>query len=254
MPPADRTFKAVVSSDWSECLSPSGPFDPIFFTYPDMEADLRSIFRRYTGNEISLTEATSTIRGMLRSPFTPEQMDAYLKSSFTMYTGATELIQWCLDRDILFMLNTTGTTGYFQRALALGLLPQVPVVASNPLIRFPEEMDEERFPCFVEEIDHKPLCTERTLARYGLSPKALAIMGDSGGDGPHFRWGAEVGAFLIANMPKHSLVEYCLDAGARIDRRFGVAYGPGAQRDVNREMQVDYRELIAVLQDALGIT
>ena len=28
-------FQAMVSTDWSECLSPNGPFDPITFNYPE---------------------------------------------------------------------------------------------------------------------------------------------------------------------------------------------------------------------------
>jgi hypothetical protein len=36
-------YKAVVSSDWSECLSPNGPFDPISFNYPELSGQLSNI-------------------------------------------------------------------------------------------------------------------------------------------------------------------------------------------------------------------
>ncbi|MGA8831743.1 MAG: hypothetical protein ACLQT6_17200 [Desulfomonilaceae bacterium] len=46
-------YKAIVSSDWNECLAPSGPFDPISFTYPDLEPELSDLFAQYTGNQKS---------------------------------------------------------------------------------------------------------------------------------------------------------------------------------------------------------
>lgn len=33
-----RKYKVMISSDWSECLAPSGPFDPIAFVCPELEA------------------------------------------------------------------------------------------------------------------------------------------------------------------------------------------------------------------------
>lgn len=32
-------YRAMISSDWNECLAPCGPFDAIAFTYPDLEPD-----------------------------------------------------------------------------------------------------------------------------------------------------------------------------------------------------------------------
>jgi len=125
-------FKAVFSSDWSECLSPNGPFDPIVFNYPELQEELTRIFKQYTGNVITLKKAVESIHGLLPGGLTLEQMDAYLESSFSTYTGVPELIEWCLERGILFMINTTGTQGYFQRAFAKDLLPKVSVVAAKP--------------------------------------------------------------------------------------------------------------------------
>ena len=41
-------YNGMVSSDWNECLAPCGPFDPISFAYPELEAGLSVIFGKYT--------------------------------------------------------------------------------------------------------------------------------------------------------------------------------------------------------------
>ena len=117
------TYKAMVSSDWNGCLAPCGPFDFISFVYPEFKSELTAIFQQYTGNLITLGEAAKLIREMLPGPITPDQMDAYLDQSFTTFTGVPELIEWCASNHILFMLNTTGMIGYFQRIFAKTLLP-----------------------------------------------------------------------------------------------------------------------------------
>jgi len=53
-------YRALVSSDWSECLSPNGPFDPLSFNYPEYKEELEEIFNRYTGNIISLNDALTS--------------------------------------------------------------------------------------------------------------------------------------------------------------------------------------------------
>jgi len=243
----------MVSSDWSECLSPNGPFDPIAFTYPHLEPELASIFRSYTGNAISLTEATQRIARLLPAPFTVEQMDRYLDASFATYTGVPDLIEWCLNRDILFMLNTTGTQAYFQRVLARGLLPRVPVVAANPMISFQGSHKDECFVHEVLEITDKPKNTEAVMRAHGITTDKVIVMGDSGGDGAHFAWGAQSGAFLIGSMTKDSLNSYCQRVGAKIDLRFGASYGPGEKRDIAREMSVNFMDLTAVIEKRLGV-
>ena len=45
-------FKAIVSSDWNECLAPCGPFDSISFAYPELREALTGIFKQYTANTI----------------------------------------------------------------------------------------------------------------------------------------------------------------------------------------------------------
>lgn len=246
-------YRAIVSSDWSECLSPSGPFDPISFNYPELEADLSAIFQDYTGNRISLGQATARILGLLPRPLSTSQMDAYLDASFRTYRRVPQLIQWCLDNGILFMINTTAPQGYFQRVFAKGLLPRVPVVAANPMIKFTDL--DDTYPEFLDtrEIDDKPKNTETAIRRWSVPPDKVVLVGDSGGDGPHFMWGASTGAFLIGSMTKNSLENYCRTASVSIHMRFGISPAAGEQRDPEREMGVDFMELAAIIEKALDL-
>ena len=68
-------FHSILSSDWSECLSPSGPFDFIAFNFPQLEPVLNEIFRSYTGNRISLGEAGLRIKKILPEPVTTFSME-----------------------------------------------------------------------------------------------------------------------------------------------------------------------------------
>ena len=177
-------YKALVSSDWNECLAPCGPFDPISFTYPELEGELSDIFTQYTSNELSLAEATQKILGIIPAPLTPDQMDAYLDSSFAMYPGVPGLIEWCLGHRILFIINTTGTQGYFQRVFARALMPDVPLVAANPLTRFWGAAEDRHYLYTVDEIEDKPKNTESIMRFLRISPNRVVIIGDSGETGP----------------------------------------------------------------------
>ncbi len=247
---SDQIYRAVFSSDWSECLSPNGPFDPLWFSYPELKPDLSTIFQQYTGNAISLAEAVHRIEELLPAPLTLQQMDAYLDADFRTYAGVPRFIQWCLDQGILFMINTTGTHAYFQRASAKGLIPRVPVVAANPMLRF----DESECEYMTREIEDKPTNTQAVLRLMNISPEKLLVMGDSGGDGPHFKWAAEAGGYLIASMAKASLKKFCQTNGVQINTFFGLNYEQGEPRNVMEEMKVDFMELAHVLKDVLGIT
>ena len=110
-----QQYRAIVSSDWNECLAPSGPFDYIAFTFPELLPALDDIFQNYTGNRATLKDAMQQVSALLSRPVSQEQMDAYLDEAFRIYTGVTDLMEWCQSRKILFMLNTTGAVGYFQR-------------------------------------------------------------------------------------------------------------------------------------------
>ena len=236
-------FKAIVSSDWSECLSPSGPFDFIWFVYPEFEAELRDIFKQYTGNAISLGAASLKIQQMLPGPISEEQMDAYLDNSFMTYLGVPDLIDWCLSKNILFMINTTGMIGYFQRVFARGLLPEVPVLSANPMLRYPGLESDPDFIYDLFETQDKAKNTGAVARQYNISSDKIILMGDSGGDGPHFEWGSQNGAYLIGSMTKYSLKSYCQSQDVHIDLQFGLSYGEGEEKDPQKEMQVDFAEL-----------
>ena len=65
------------------------------------------------------------------------------------------------------------------------------------------------------------------LGTYHLPSSKVIVMGDSGGDGPHFQWAADEGAFSIGIMAKPSLIRYCELRHVRVSRFFGWFYGPG---------------------------
>jgi hypothetical protein len=244
------TYTGMISSDWSECLAPGGPFDPMVFVYPELEAELSQVFRMYTGNQITLSEATRRIRGLLPKPITEKQMDAYLDASFVTYRGVIDLITWCTKNRTLFMINTTGMQGYFQRAMAKGQLPQGIVVAANPMISYPGRQAEMYE---VREIEHKAKNTEKVMRAHGISPNKVIVMGDSGGDGPHFAWGASVGAHLVGSMIKPSLEKYCKSKGIEIGTRFGLTYSEGEKKNPAREMEVDFMGLVPVIEKVIGV-
>lgn len=251
MDSAARTFSAIVSSDWSECLSPSGPFDFIAFNFPQLQPELKVIFRSYTGNLISLGEACLKIKKILPGPITPEMMDAYLDRSYAVYRGVPELIEWCLRKGVLFMINTTGMIGYFQRVFAKGLLPQIPVLSANSMFRFPASTNDPNTILELFETMDKGRNTAAVVAKMGIPAKRIIVMGDSGGDGPHFEWAHQAGAFTIGSMTKPSLAAYCEKRGIEIGKRFGLVYSKDEVRSLESEMAIDFRELIGPIEEVL---
>jgi hypothetical protein len=87
---------------------------------------------------------------------------------------------------------------------------------------------------------------------FNIPPEKIILMGDSGGDGPHFEWGAGIGALLIGSMTKPSLETYCQTKGINIDLRFGLSYTAGDEKDPQRQMQLDFRELRALIEAKLA--
>ena len=244
-------YQAIVSSDWNECLAPCGPFDFISFNHPQLTPDLTTIFQQYTGNTISLGKAARQIRDLLPDPITAEQMDAYLDKSFITYTGVPELIEWCLNKNILFMINTTGMVGYFQRIFAKNLLPPVPVVSAHPMIRFGQRKSDPPYLYDLIEIQDKSKNTAAVVRAFDIPPEKTILMGDSGGDGPHFEWGAGIGAGLIGSMTKPSLETYCQKNGIVINTYFGPSYPTGEKKDPKREMQVNFMDLAFLIEEFL---
>lgn len=241
----DRTMKYIglVSSDWNECLAPTGPFDPVAYLYPELKKELNRIFKSYTSNEIPLSLAVSQINGILPKPFSPEQMDAYLDASFAIYNGVVEMIETLASRNILFMINTTGAQGFFQRIIDRKLIPPAPIVASNPFIKFAGAETDPRFQYQVLETADKASNTDSVMKKLGLTASKVVIIGDSGGDGPHFAWGSSAGACLVGSMTKTSLTNYCRNNQVNIDRQFGIVYRENQARDLEVESRFDFREL-----------
>jgi len=246
-------YRAIVSSDWNDCLAPCGPFDPIAFAYPDLEPQFLAIFVAYTGNQIPLTEATRRISALIPARLTADQMDAYLDANFSTYPGVPDLIQWCRGHGILFMINTTGAQGYFQRVFTKNLLPDVPLVAANPLTRFWGASEDRHYLYQVDEIEDKPKNTASIMNFLRIPPNRVIIIGDSGGDGPHLQWGASVGAFLIGSMTKCSLDTYCKERGVTINRRFGFSYSLGEPRNRAAESQTNFMDLTESLSAVLEL-
>jgi hypothetical protein len=238
-------YRAILSSDWNECLAPCGPFDFIAFTYPDLSDRLETIFRRYTTNAISLGEAAGLMRRLLPRPISADEMDAYLDAAFATYPGLPEWIEWCLAGDILFMINTTGMVGYFQRIFAKGLLPTVPALSANPMLRFGGLPSDPGMILDLLEIQDKPKNTEAALRAFGITSGKIIVMGDSGGDGPHFEWGTKVGALLVGSRTKSSLAAFCEERDIPIDVRFGGEGGKGGPDGLS------FMELAPVIEDYL---
>jgi 2-hydroxy-3-keto-5-methylthiopentenyl-1-phosphate phosphatase len=251
MDPKNKTYRALLSSDWNECLAPCGPFDFISFIYPQLEPQLKGIFKHYTGNIISLGEAVRRIQKLLPAPVTKKQMDAYLDKSFVTYRGVPELIEWCLNSDILFMINTTGMIGYFQRIFARGLLPHVPVLAAHPMVRYDRHGTDPDYIFDLYETKDKFENSGAVLSSFNIPSGKTILMGDSGGDGPHFGWGAKINALLIGSMIKASLRKYCEHQNIPIQIQFGISYANGSDRDQQKEMQINFMDLVPLIEDFL---
>ena len=245
----NNKYRAMVSSDWNGCLAPCGPFDCISFTHPRLKPDLMAIFRHYTGNIISLGEAAAQIRGLVPKSITQDQMDAYLDESFTTYTGVPELVEWCSSHNILFMINTTGMIGYFQRIFANNLLPPVPVVSGHPLIRYPQHASGSCRFYELLEIQDKSKNTDKVARSLAIPAAKIILLGDSGGDGPHFEWGAANDAFLIGSMTKPSLGAYCREKDIEIDLRFGLDFSRVEKRNPPEESQVNFMNLATTIEE-----
>ncbi len=245
-------YKGLVSSDWNECLAPTGPFDPIAFIYPELKKELDEIFKKYTSNLIPLSAAVSKIVNLLPQPFSIAQMDAYLDECFAVYKGVADMIEMLATKNILFMINTTGAQGFFQRIMGKKLIPSVPFVAANPFVNFPGAETDPRFQFLVLETSDKGTNTEKVMKKFMIEPSKVVVIGDSGGDGPHFRWGASVGAFLTGSMTKVSLKNFCINNNVALDKSFGVDYRENEARDVLREQTFDFRELGAFIVNRLS--
>jgi len=247
----NKMYKAMVSSDWSECLAPCSPFDCISFNYPQLSTELETVFKQYTGNVISLGAAAQKIQTLLPATLTTEQMDAYLDNSFSTYKGVPELIEWCLSKDIHFMINTTGMIGYFQRVFAKSLLPRVPALSAHPMVRYPQQDCDPIVIFDLFEIKDKGTNTEAAVRHFNIPFNKIILMGDSGGDGPHFEWGVKADAFLIGSMTKPSLEKYCREKNININVHFGISGTADEKKALKKEMQIDFMDLASLIEDLI---
>lgn len=244
-------YKGLISSDWSECLAPGGPFDYISFIFPELTPELASIFKAYTGNEIPLSQAIQKIQALMPAAATAEQMDAYLDTCFATYKGVPGLIEWCHSQDILFMINTTSVIGYFQRILAKKMLPPISVLSAHPSLLFPPTENDPTCTFNLLEISDKARHTKEAVRLFDISTDRTIVIGDSGGDGPHFQWAAEHHVFRIGSMTKPSLQQFCDAGNIEIDLKFGMAYHYGQEKKTEDEMQVDFRDLIPIVESVI---
>ncbi len=223
------------------------------YVYPELKSKLLAIFRRYTGNEIALSQAMAQCHSLLPTPITVDQMDAYLDEQFTYYKGVPELIDACRSMNILFMINTTGSMGYFQRIFFKKLFPLVSALSAHPGLLFPVGESDPQVLFDLQEISDKPLNTERAARHFQIAPQNILVMGDSGGDGPHFKWAADRNVIRVASMAKPSLKAFCAKQQIGIDHYFGISYENGEPRRESDEMRVDFRDLLPYIADHLAI-
>lgn len=76
-------------------------------------------------------------------------------------------------------------------------------------------------------------------------------MGDSGGDGPHFEWGARMGATLIGSMTKPSLKGYCDERNIKINHFFGETYPSQGPKLPGKEMTYNFLDISRLIQSAI---
>ena len=141
--------------------------------------------------------------------------------------------------------------GYFQRVFAKGLLPWIPVISAHPLIRYTTVSSDPDDIYDLFETSDKGKNTEAAARRYEISSKQIILIGDSGGDGPHFEWGAKGNVFLIGSMTKPSLENYCRQKNIKLNLRFGVDYAEGKEKDHQKEMQINFGDLASIIEDIL---
>lgn len=243
-------FRALISSDWNQCLSPCGPFDPLVFHFPERSAEIEKVFRDYTGNRISLSAALEIIAEFSGGKLTPGQMDAYLDARFDLYPGVIELLKWCRRNQVAFMINTTGFRGYFQRLFARKMFPLPLALAANGMIAYRQTGPEPDMVFNLNETTDKGIFTARVARSLGLDYDKVVVIGDSGGDGPHFQWGAENGALLVAAFAKSSLIEFCRARNIKIGHFIGGL--PGNRLSEAEGDGGNFMELVALLEKLPG--
>ena len=142
--------------------------------------------------------------------------------------------------------------GYFQRIFAKNLLPRVPALSAHPMVRYPKQHSDPNFIFDLFEIKDKGKNTKAAARLFNIPFNKIILMGDSGGDGPHFEWGQKVNAHLIGSMTKPSLEKYCLKKNIHINHRFGISYTEVQEKDLQKEMQINFMGLSSTIEDLLS--
>jgi hypothetical protein len=120
------------------------------------------------------------------------------------------------------------------------------------MVRYPKNRSDPPHIYDLFETEDKANNTAAVIRSFGISSDRVILMGDSGGDGPHFEWGSKTGAFLIGSMIKLSLDEYCSKKNIKIDLRFGIDRTKDDKRNVREEMQVNFMDLATTIEDIIN--
>jgi len=125
----------------------------------------------------------------------------------------------------------------------------VPVVSAHPLIRYPQNTSgSSRFYELLETQD-KSKNTDKVARSLVIPATKIILLGDSGGDGPHFEWGRTNDAFLVGSMTKPSLDAYCREKDIEIDLRFGLDYSLGEKKEPQKELQINFMDLATTIEN-----
>ena len=116
------------------------------------------------------------------------------------------------------------------------------------MVRYPENTSDPPHIYDLLETGDKAINTAAVTRSFGISSDRVILMGDSGGDGPHFEWGSKTGAFLIGSMTKSSLDEYCSKKNIEIDLRFGIDCTKDDEINALAEMQVNFMDLTTTIE------
>ena len=120
------------------------------------------------------------------------------------------------------------------------------------MIRYPYSETDPHFTYDLLETQDKSKNTDRVMRSFGIHAKRAILIGDSGGDGPHFEWGAIQGAFLIGSMTKPSLKMFCEENGIKINLFFGISYNRDEEKNLEKKRLVDFMELSSIIEDILA--
>ena len=128
----------------------------------------------------------------------------------------------------------------------------MPVVSAHPLISYPHNTSGSFRVYELLETRDKSKNTGEVARSQAIPAGKIILLGDSGGDGPHFKWGAAEGAFLIGSMTKPSLDAYCQARGIEINLRFGPDYSQSERKDQKEELEINFMDLTTTIKEIVN--